>query len=265
MRLDGKVALITGAGRGIGKAIAARFVDDGAKVVINDIEESLINSVAKNLKSGMALACSGDVTRFEDVQKMVELTVAFGGKIDILVNNAGIDPGGNIVDLAIDDWKKVLNVNLTGPFLCMKAAIPYMIQQGGGSIVNIASLAGVRCLPNMPAYCASKGGLIQLTLQAALEYGPKKIRSNVVAPGATRTEMLIEALAAVSKKIGKDALEVLAETIPLRRIAEPNEIAGTCSFLASNDSAFISGAVLLADGGVSTIDHSGAAFESWSG
>jgi meso-butanediol dehydrogenase / (S,S)-butanediol dehydrogenase / diacetyl reductase len=265
MRLDGKVALITGAGRGIGEAIAHRFVDDGAKVVINDIKKNLVNSVANNLKGGMALACSGDVTKFADVVKMVELTVAFGGKIDILVNNAGIDPGGNIVDVAIDDWKRVLNVNLTGPFLCMKAAIPYMIRQGSGSIVNIASLAGVRCLPNMPAYCASKGGLIQLTLQAALEYGPKKIRSNVVAPGATRTDMLIEALAAVSRRIGKDALEVLAETIPLRRIAETHEIAGTCSFLASDDSAFISGAVLLADGGVSTIDHSGAAFESWSG
>ena len=115
----------------------------------------------------------------------------------------------------------------------MKAAIPYMIKQGGGSIINIASLAGVRCLPNMPAYCASKGGLIPLTLQAALEYGPRKIRSNVVAPGATRTKMLIEALSPVSKKIGKDAQKVLAKSIPLRRTAEPEEIAGTCSFLAS--------------------------------
>jgi len=240
MRLDGKVALITGGGQGIGEAIAKRFVKDGAKVVISDIREDRIKGVTKKLKRGMAAACAGDVTKFEDVKKMVERTVQFGGKIDVLVNNAGIDSGGNIVDIEIDLWNKILAVNLNGPFLCMKAAIPYMIKQGGGSIINIASLAGVRCLPNMPAYCASKGGLIPLTLQAALEYGPRKIRSNVVAPGATRTKMLIEALSPVSKKIGKDAQKVLAKSIPLRRTAEPEEIAGTCSFLASDDSAFIS-------------------------
>lgn len=133
----------------------------------------------------------------------------------------------------------------------MKASIPYMVKQGGGCIVSIASLAGVRCLPDMPAYCASKGGLIQLALQAALQYGPKNIRSNIVAPGATDTEML-------RKAIGIEGLKKLGESIPLGRIADSEEIGRVCAFLASDDSSFVNGAVLLADGGVSVIDHSGA-------
>jgi NAD(P)-dependent dehydrogenase (short-subunit alcohol dehydrogenase family) len=258
MRLEGKVALITGGGRGIGAAIAKRFVDDGAKIVISDIRADLLDSFAKTLKPGMVAACAGDVTKFEDVQKMVETTVKFGGKIDILVNNAGIDPGGSILNIEIDLWKKILDVNLNGPFLCMRAALPYMIKQGKGSIVNIASLAGVVCLPDMPAYCASKGGLIQLSNQCALEYGPKGVRSNVVAPGATKTEMLINAMNGLSKAIKKDAFEVLTESVPLRHAATPDQITGACSFLASDDADFVSGAVLLVDGGAHVVDVSGA-------
>jgi NAD(P)-dependent dehydrogenase (short-subunit alcohol dehydrogenase family) len=257
-RLDGKVALITGGARGIGAAIAKRFVDDGAKIVISDVQKPLLDETAHSLKSGNVAACAGDVTNFDDVQKMVSETVKFGGKIDVLVNNAGIDPGGSIVDIDIALWKKILDVNLNGPFLCMRAALPAMIRQGGGSIVNIASLAGVRCLPSMPAYCASKGGLIQLALQCALEYGPKGIRSNVVAPGATKTEMLTNAMKSLSEAIKKDAFEVLAESVPLRRAALPSEITGACSFLASDDAAFITGAVLLVDGGAAIVDISGA-------
>jgi NAD(P)-dependent dehydrogenase (short-subunit alcohol dehydrogenase family) len=259
MRLEGKVALVTGGARGIGAAIAKRFVDDGAKVVITDIEKVGLEKTAQSLKSGMVAVCPGDVTNWDDVQKMVKETVKFGGKIDVLVNNAGIDPGGSIVDIDIALWKKILDVNLNGPFLCMRAAIPEMIKQGkGGSIVNIASLAGVRCLPSMPAYCASKGGLIQLALQAALDYGPKGIRSNVVAPGATKTDMLINAMKGLSEAIKRDAFEVLTESVPLRRAATPDEITGACSFLASDDAAFISGAVLLVDGGAAIVDVSGA-------
>jgi NAD(P)-dependent dehydrogenase (short-subunit alcohol dehydrogenase family) len=257
-RLDGKVALITGGGRGIGAAIAKRFVEDGAKIVISDIQKDMLEGFAQSLKSNMVAAVAGDVTNWDDVQKMVKETVKFGGKIDILVNNAGIDPGGSIVDIDIALWKKILDVNLNGPFFGMRAAIPEMIKQGGGSIVNIASLAGVRCIPSMPAYCASKGGLIQLALQCALDYGPKGIRSNVVAPGATKTEMLVNAMKGLSEALKKDAFEVLAESVPLRRAAAPSEITGACSFLASDDSAFITGAVLLVDGGAAIVDVSGA-------
>lgn len=259
MRLEGKVALVTGGARGIGAAIAKRFVDDGAKVVVSDVQKDVLEGFVKSLKPGMALACPGDVTKFDDVKKMVEETVKFGaGRIDILVNNAGIDPGGSIVDIDINLWKKILDVNLTGPFLCMRAAIPYMEKQGKGSIINIASLAGVRCLPSMPAYCASKGGLIQLSCQCALEYGPKGIRSNVVAPGATKTEMLINAMEGLSKAIKKDAFEVLTESVPLRHAATPDQMTGACSFLASDDADFITGATLLVDGGAAIVDVSGA-------
>ena len=261
MRLEGKTALITGASRGIGKAIAKRFVNDGAKIVISDILEDELKTTAAELnalKAGSTLACIGDVTIFEDVQRMVAETVKFGGKIDILVNNAGIDPGGSIVDIPIAQWKKILDVNLNGPFYGMRAAIPEMIKQGGGSIVNIGSLAGVRSLPSMPAYCSSKGGLLQLSAQCALEYGPKKIRSNVVAPGATRTEMLVNAMASLSKALNKDAMEVLTESVPLRHPAETDEITGAVSFLASDDASFITGAMLLVDGGAAIVDISGA-------
>jgi len=258
MKLDGKVALITGGGRGIGAAIAERFIEDGAKIVISDIRKDLLEETANSFKSDKVAICAGDVTKFDDVKKMVNETVKFGGKIDVLVNNAGIDPGGSIVDIDIDLWQKILDVNLNGPFYCMKATIPHMIKQGGGSIVSIASLAGVRCIPSMPAYCASKGGLIQLAMQAALDYGPQKIRSNVVAPGATRTEMLTKAMEGLSKALKKDAFEVLAESVPLRRAATPDEMSGACSFLASDDSAFVTGAVIMVDGGAAIVDVSGA-------
>ena len=135
MRLEGKTALITGGSRGIGKAIAKRFVEDGAKIVVSDIlKDELEKTVAElnALKAGSALACIGDVTNFDDVRKMVAETVKFGGKIDILINNAGIDPGGTIVDIPIELWKKIQDVNVNGPFYCMRAAIPEMIKQGGG-------------------------------------------------------------------------------------------------------------------------------------
>jgi NAD(P)-dependent dehydrogenase (short-subunit alcohol dehydrogenase family) len=133
-----------------------------------------------------------------------------------------------------------------------------MIKQGGGSIVNIGSLAGVRCLPSMPAYCSSKGGLLQLSAQCALDYGPKNIRSNVVAPGATRTEMLLTA-------IGKEGMDIIADSVPLRKSAATDEITGAVSFLASDDASFVSGAMLLVDGGAAVVDVSGAFLAKASG
>ncbi|MDR1726435.1 MAG: SDR family oxidoreductase [Acidobacteriota bacterium] len=266
MRLEGKTALITGGSRGIGKAIAKKFVEEGAKIVVSDIlKDELEKTVAElnALKSGAAAASVSDVTNFEDVQRSVAETVKFGGKIDILVNNAGIDPGGSIVDIPIAQWKKILDVNLNGPFYHMRAAIPEMIKQGGGSIVNIASLAAVRCLPSMPAYCSSKGGLLQLSAQCALEYGPQKIRSNVVAPGATTTEMLVNAMRSLTEALKKQGVDktgfdVMTESVPLRRPAAPEEMTGAVAFLASDEASFINGAFLLVDGGAALVDVSGA-------
>jgi NAD(P)-dependent dehydrogenase (short-subunit alcohol dehydrogenase family) len=194
MDLKGKVALITGGGSGIGAALARRFTADGAKVCITGRRREALDKIARTLPKGTATTCAGDVTKLEDALKMVEQTVKFGGKLDILVNNAGIDPRGTVADVDVSLWREVIETNLTGPFLMMKAAIPQLIKNGGGSIINIASLAGLRCIPAMAAYCSSKAGLIMLTQQAALDYGPHKIRCNVVCPGGTRTEMLEKAM-----------------------------------------------------------------------
>jgi NAD(P)-dependent dehydrogenase (short-subunit alcohol dehydrogenase family) len=265
MDLKGKVALITGAGTGIGTAIAARFVAEGALVCISGRRQARLDTVAESLPKGQVTTCAGDVADINSALRMVEKTVEFGGKIDILVNNAGIDPSGTVADLDLETWHKVINTNLTGPFLTMKAAIPYMQKNGGGSIINIASLAGIRCIPAMPAYCSSKAGLIMLTQQAALDYGPAKIRCNVVCPGAIKTEMLknsMQALAGALKTDVEGALKHMTSYSPLKRAAETTEMTGICLYLASDDSTFMTGAVLVVDGGAHIVDVNGAAVSS---
>ena len=265
MKLKGKVALITGGGTGIGAAIAERFVTEGAKICIAGRRQETLDRVAEKLTSGRVATCSGDVTKVEDVERMVATARAFEGKLDVVVNNAGIDPGGTVTDLDPELWRKVIEINLTGPFLVMKASIPHMIKAGGGSIINVSSLGGLRCLPGMPAYCTSKAALIMLTKQAALDYGPFKVRCNAVCPGATRTAMLEEALSPLTETLHTDVDGVFAcisSNVPLRRVATPDEVSGICSYLASDDSSFMTGSVLLLDGGASVVDVSGAALSS---
>ena len=263
MKLDGKVALITGAGSGIGAAIAARFVADGAKICITGRRQEKLDQVVQSLPEGTVMTCAGDVTRLEDAERMVETALKFTGKLDVLVNNAAIDPGGTtVVDIDPDLWHKILDINLTGPMYLMKVSIPHMIEAGGGSIINIASLGGLRCLPGMPAYCSSKAGLIMLSKQVALDFGPVRIRCNVVCPGGTRTEMLEKSLAPLKEVLGTDiegVFERISSMVPLRRSANPNEMTGICSYLASDDSSYMTGAVLLVDGGAAIVDVSGAA------
>jgi meso-butanediol dehydrogenase/(S,S)-butanediol dehydrogenase/diacetyl reductase len=265
MRLKGKVALITGGGTGIGTAIAKRFVAEGAKICITGRRHEMLDKVAQSLPLGRVATCSGDVTKVEDVGRMVETALALEGRVDVVVNNAGIDPGGTVTDLDPELWRQVIEINLTGPFLVMKASIPHLIKKGGGSIINISSLGGLRCLPGMPAYCTSKAGLIMLTKQAALDYGPFKVRCNAVCPGATRTEMLEEALSPLTQTLHTDVDGVFAcisSNVPLRRVAAPDEVSGICVYLASDDSSFMTGSVLLLDGGASVVDVSGAALSS---
>ena len=265
MKLEGKVALITGGGTGIGAAIAKRFVDEGARICITGRRQEMLDHVARTLPKDKVITCSGDVTEYKDILKMVETTLSFGGKLDVLVNNAGIDPGGTVVDLDPEIWKKVIDTNVTGAFLAMKAAIPHMIHDGGGSVINISSLGGLRCLPGMAAYCTSKAALIMLTKQAALDYGPFKVRCNAVCPGATRTPMLEEALRPLAKTLKTDVDGVFARissNTPLHRVASPDEMGGICSFLAGEDSLFMTGSVLLLDGGAAIVDVSGAALSS---
>jgi NAD(P)-dependent dehydrogenase (short-subunit alcohol dehydrogenase family) len=263
MKLDGKVALITGAGTGIGASIAERFVADGARICITGRRQEKLDEVLQSLPSGSAVAYAGDVTNFEDAKHMVEAALVLTGKLDVLVNNAAIDPGGTtVVDIDPDLWHKVLETNLTGPMYLMKAAIPHMIEGGGGSIINVSSLGGLRCLPGMPAYCASKAGLIMLTKQVALDFGPNRIRCNAVCPGGIRTQMLENSLSPLADAIGTDldgVFQRISSMVPLRRTAHPSEISGICSYLASDDSTFMTGSVLLIDGGAAIVDVAGAA------
>jgi NAD(P)-dependent dehydrogenase (short-subunit alcohol dehydrogenase family) len=264
MKLDGKVALITGAGTGIGTAIAERFVADGARICITGRRQEKLEEVIRLLPGGTAVSCAGDVTKPEDVRHMVETALGIAGRLDVLVNNAAIDPGGTtVVDLDLDLWHRVLETNLTGPLLLMKESIPHMIEGGGGSVINIASLGGLRCLPGMPSYCSSKAGLIMLTKQVALDFGPARIRCNAVCPAGIRTQMLENSLAPLAEALKTDLDGVfrrITSMVPLKRTADPSEVSGICSYLASDDSTYMTGAVLLVDGGAAIVDVEGAAF-----
>jgi NAD(P)-dependent dehydrogenase (short-subunit alcohol dehydrogenase family) len=265
MRLNGKVALITGAGTGIGRALAQRFVTEGAKVCIVGRRQAKLDEVVQSAPAGAMMACAGDVTNVADTQRMAAATLAWGGKIDVLINCAGIDPPGAVADVDPALFRKVLEINVIGPFQLMQATIPHMVKGGGGSIINISSLGALRCLPTMAPYCTSKAALNMLTQQAALDYGPQKVRCNVVCPGGTETPMLTNAVGPLMKALNTDfngVAAVLASNLPLRRLAQPEEMAGVCVFLASDDSSFMTGAVLMVDGGASVVDVSGAAAKS---
>ena len=260
--LNGKVALITGGGSGIGAAIAKRFVAEGAKIVITGRRKEALADTVDALPKGSVLPFASDVSNPDDAKAMVDETVKFGGKIDILVNNAGIDPAGNVVDVSIEQWKSVIETNLYGPFYTMKYTLPYMIDAGGGSIVNIGSLAGLRRIPAMPAYCTSKSGLIGLSQSVALDYGQYHIRCNVVAPGATRTLMLENSMKGLADSLGTDitgALDYMTRFNPLPHAASTDQITGAVVFFAGDDSVTITGTVLPVDSGSCVVDPNGAA------
>jgi len=265
MQLEGKTALVTGGGTGIGEAIAKGFVKAGAKVCITGRRQEMLDKVAAELPSDQIVTCASDVTSLDDIQRMMETTINFGGKIDVLVNNAGIDPAGTVVDIDPKLWQQVMDINLTGPFLTMKKIIPHMIENGGGSIINVASLGGTVALPGMAPYCTTKAGLIMLTKQAALDYGPQKIRVNALCPGATRTKMLEDSLQGLADAMNTDidgAFKIMSQSLPLRRVAMPDEMTGICNFLASDESSFMTAATILVDGGASVVDVSGASLSN---
>ena len=263
MRLDGKVAIVTGGGTGIGQAIAKRFVSDGAHVRITGRRAEVLEATAAALPAGRVKICAADVSDSADVDRVLQTALAFGRGLHVLVNNAGRgQPEAGVADLDPEVWNHVLSLNLTGPFLMMKATIPHMIQAGGGSIVNISSLAGLVNLPDLPAYCASRGGLISLSKQVAVDYGVSKVRCNVVCPGATKTEMFMAGIVPLAEACDLEIEDVLGTFtcgIPLRRVSNPHEMAGLCSFLASDDASFITAAVIPVDGGAGVVDVSGVA------
>jgi NAD(P)-dependent dehydrogenase (short-subunit alcohol dehydrogenase family) len=261
MRLEGKVALITGGGAGIGAAITERFVAEGARVCISGRRKEMLDSVAGRLPTGTVVTCPGDTSKEDDVARMVEKTVEFGGRIDCLVNNAAISANGSLCETPRAVWRAIMDVNLTGPFMLMQETIPHMIKNGGGSIVNIASVGGMRCLPAMPAYCTSKAALVMLTQQAALDYGPQKIRCNAICPGAIKTDMVRKEFGQIGEMIGMEPdgfFEMVSKALPLQRFGDSSEIGGLCAFLASDDSSFMTGAALVIDAGTAIVDVLGA-------
>jgi len=265
MQLKGKVALITGAAGGIGAAIVSRFVNEGALVCATDCQQEALDRLVKSMPAGSVVSYAGDVTSIRDVEQMIEIAVSFGGTLNVLVNSHGIDPleGRDKVDP--DLWHKIIEVNLTGPFLTIKKTIPHMLKAGGGSIINISSLAGLRYMAGRASYSSSKGGLISLTQQVAVEYGPANIRCNVICPGAIKTPLLENNMRPLARMLDKEVdwvLEKFTSFSPLRRVGTPEEIAAICNFLASDDSSLLTGGVFIADGGTHLVDVNGSAITS---
>ncbi len=251
MRLQGKAAIVTGGGGGIGRATAMRFAQEGASVVVADVDEAGLNSVVAEITAmgGRSIPVVADVTSWADVQRIVDAAAGGFGRLDILVNNAGITrdalavrvKDGEVRLMSAEQWDAVLAVNLKGTFLCAQAAAVPMIRQKSGRIINTASV-GAQGNVGQANYSASKAGVIGLTKTLALELARHGITVNAVAPGAVKTPMT----AGIPEKIAA----ALVERIPLRRMADPEEIAAVHAFLAGDDASYITGQVIWVDGGL---------------
>lgn len=249
MRLQGKTALITGASAGIGRACALRFAAEGAAVVLNARQPGPLQAVVAQIEAagGRALACAGDIAAAGTAQRLVDAAQATFGGLDIAINNAGmLGPASLTAELDEADWHAVLQTNLTAAFLAARAQLPALLARGGGSLVFVGTFVGHTAgMPGMAAYAASKAGLIGLNQVIAAEYGAHGIRSNVLLPGGTDTEMGRQAAAS------EDARAFVRSLHALKRMAEPEEIANAALFLASDESSFVTGSALRAEGGVS--------------
>jgi len=249
MQVKDKVVIITGAGSGIGKATAIHFAKFGATVVVSDINLEKAKEVVAEIvtNGGNALPIKANVAKFEEVENLIKQTVSEFGKLDVIVNNAGIGP--NLLrthESLLKDWDRVIAVNQTGVFYCMKVALTQFLEQGYGNIVNIASLAGLKASPNNISYSASKFAVVGMTKSAAMEYATKNIRVNAVCPGYTESALLNQLLNA---KPEMDA--ILKSVIPMKRYGKAAEIAEAVVWLASDSTKFITGQTLTLDGGTS--------------
>ncbi|OYU07370.1 MAG: short-chain dehydrogenase [Pseudomonas sp. PGPPP1] len=246
MKLKDKVALITGAGAGIGEATARLFAQEGAKVVVADRNIELALAVAESI-GPQALAVQVDVAITAQVKAMVEKTVAHFGGLDILVNNAGFGTLGTVVTVDEDTWDQVIDVNLKGVFLCSKFAIPEIVRGGGGAVVNLASTISVVGIKDRAAYVAAKGGVAALTRAMALDHALEGVRVNSVAPGVIASSYYDKIFESVPDPVAfKKGLEARS---PLNKMGEPIDIANMILFLSSDDSSFATGAMFTVDGG----------------
>lgn len=243
-RLDGKVAIVTGAGSGIGKAAALLFAKEGARVVCADItgaEDATATEIGAN-----AIGVRADVSKAADVEAMVAKATSAFGRLDVAFNNAGIEgPQAPTAEYEEADFDRVIGINLKGVFLGMKYELPAMLQSGGGSIINTSSVAGLVGFPNIVAYCASKGAVVQMSKSAALEYAAQNIRVNAICPGVIWTPMV--ARFSGGSDAGREAMNSME---PVGRLGTAEEVAALALYLASDDAKFVTGAALPIDGGM---------------
>ena len=246
MKLSGKVAIITGASKGIGKGIAIRYAQEGASVVLASRSMDLLSAIAEQIHKagGKALALKADVSRYEGVEAMVNKSVEHFGRLDIMVNNAGISMAHPSEDLSPKDWQRALDTDLSGVFYGCQCAARKMIPQGGGCIINITSVYGLVAAPGRAGYCASKAAGNMLTKVLAIEWAKKNIRVNAIAPGYFRTELV---QGVIDK--GMLPLGAIEKRTPLGRMGEVQDLLGLAVYLASDESSYMTGSVVNIDGG----------------
>jgi NAD(P)-dependent dehydrogenase (short-subunit alcohol dehydrogenase family) len=248
--LDGKVCLITGGAGAIGLATARRCAEEGGSVVIADRSGPHLDDAAAGLRrAGLAVTSAPvDVTAEASVRALIERVTTDHGRLDVLFTSAGVLVSGTVTETSLEEWQRTLSVNLTGSFLCAKYAIPLMLAGGGGSIVLMSSTSGLVAEPATAAYCASKGGIVMLGRQMAVDYGRAGIRVNVICPGWIDTPFNTPA---IERAGGMDAVAPFIETmVPIGRQGQPEEVADVVVFLASDRSRLMTGAVVVADGGL---------------
>jgi dihydroanticapsin dehydrogenase len=247
--LEGKVTVVTGAASGIGRAIAGRFAEEGAKLVLVDVQANKGEEIAAELskKHTKAIFVHADLADARSSAEIVPFAMRTFGQVNIVINNAGLFGWINnkpVEDTGLDVWEQTLNVNLRATFILSKGAIPHMIRSGGGAFVNISSIGGIQAFPEFAAYCVSKAGLILLTKSLAVDYGRHNIRANAICPGAIDTpgnDVLVTDRA--------EYLRTIASVTPLQKPGTPEDIAAAALFLASDDARYITGTTLIVDGG----------------